>query len=313
MRLLTILPIVVVWLGSALAFPVQYPSGPAHVILERRTDEPPARRKLTEEEFTVKTQEAAKGMQAAFRRVPGMRAEVLRNLGLKVSESRVLALVQKERTNEQENERAGYEGPFFPDIGEVEESSVYRAKQSREYQQQEDDAWPRILWALRDPDLLRRVRTALGLEPDGPIPDEAYTDQEWNRALIDAGHEGMLFPEANPPRPRILVPDSDREPNTESSGGSGGRAPGGKDSGGGKTSGRGFGGRQNRGGPNRFSLDDGIQPPPWSQFLSTATQSFRQKLKFFSSKFQAAGSRSQSIAPLFPTISQPIGAFGPVK
>lgn len=58
----------------------------------------------------------------------------------------------------------GYQGPLFPELSELEESSVYRGELSRGYQEQEDDAWPRIVLALDDPVLLRRVRSALGLE-----------------------------------------------------------------------------------------------------------------------------------------------------
>ena len=103
-----------------------------------------------------------------------------------------------------------------------------------------------------------------------------------------------------------------RGPDPEGSG-SEGSGSGGRGSGGGSgSSGRGFGGRQNHGRPNKFSLDDDDRRPPWSQFLSTTSQSFRQRLGVITSKLHSAGSRAQS-APLFPTISQPLGVFRPIK
>lgn len=94
---LTSLTIITVWLGSTLALPIQSLSGSSHVALERRTNEPP-KPKLTEEEFTVKTQEAAKGMQAAFRRFPDMEARLLDILGLNVSEL-TCSYLQEQTTN----------------------------------------------------------------------------------------------------------------------------------------------------------------------------------------------------------------------
>ncbi|KAI9795055.1 MAG: hypothetical protein M1816_000077 [Peltula sp. TS41687] len=285
MRFMTILMLVNIWLLSTLALPVQHRTNDVsyrrdHIALRRRTNQPPGR-KLTLDEWFVKTTEVKTEVMKAFRRNPVLKRRFNRALGYpELQDFNVIERLDPEQSFDSDEHfddlitkynnalrRAGYEEDLLPPLDEMEnytddelveyfarvigtDVEVYRTRES-------------------DPGLIRRFRKALGLDPNGPWPKDYISRRIYNRALRAAGYRGPLYPLD----PRRLA-ESEDAPGSEA-------ASGGEDGGGKKS--------------NEFSLNE----PPHASFLSTVKQSLRRKLDVLGRISTSSGSPFQPL-PLLP-------------